>query len=544
MRKLAIVLFITVGTISLFLVKESSAGFVRTCARSDAGTFKFGEAPKGCDAADYGDTARAGKIYSQYIFDRRDPSLEQRQSYMSEIVNLVSKMARDYIVARDPKVSTIEQQVFVRAILSVANVESYFSHYRIAPDNRLKLMTGDKQVSHGMMQINQQFNANPSEDNSFDLVGNINFGIEYFYQEYVRAKRINCLGKVTMQKMSTEERLKNYARSAYSAYNGGPDSICRFARMKHLHDVNYYDKYKSQPWLRYTTNQSPQLASRSASKFVENKKMPDVKCLLDGDDLCAVADEDRGQSISGRILLLDNGLTCSSVDIGKYVCGDSLRSLQCSLDLRITSLAQPPVRLTSLPPGSDFNIVEDRSAECLMNVNGAFQVGAQIKSLLSMQVRSDIGGKVIGTTVAGRSYQVIDAEFKHGANGFQRFYKIQLNSGLSGFIDGGDDKTYSKWLVLSDAPVSKLAKVIPTVGDVVTVVPANGIDILKDARLESTKIARAKAGEALKVLGMLSMGNTNQIYLHVQASKSVGYIYAGQTYPAPSIYKWVRLVAP
>jgi hypothetical protein len=103
-----------------------------------------------------------------------------------------------------------------------------------------------------------------------DLIFNMSIGLDLYYASWVRSANISCV--------KSAGDYKSRARSAWSAYNGGSGSICRWLRHNTKMDQQYRSNYDSKPWLRYVKNE------KAASRL-------DVRCLAEGKRPCKVEPE-------------------------------------------------------------------------------------------------------------------------------------------------------------------------------------------------------------------------------------------------------------
>ena len=181
----AVIVLGLAAAVTVFITTDfaiSRVPFVRDCPGKDSGDWKWGEAPSACDAARFGEVSRIKFIYSDFALDRtRGEDPEHRKDYVTNLHALLRELSTEYIKAKNPGVSKAEADAFALAIEAVAHQETYWSHYRVGKDGRYKMMVGDQNVSHGIMQINMNYHASKEDDRSFDLVGNIGFGVKLFH---------------------------------------------------------------------------------------------------------------------------------------------------------------------------------------------------------------------------------------------------------------------------------------------------------------------------------------------------------------------------
>lgn len=517
----------------------SKVAFVRDCFAKDAGDWNWGEAPSGCEANRFGDTSRIKFIYHDFVFDRTTTTPdEHRRDYVTAMHALLRDLSTEYIRAKKPDVQDDEVKAFVEAIEAVAHQETYWSHYRVGKDGRYKLMTGDKNISHGMMQINQKYHASKERDTSFDLVGNVGFGIEHFYAKWEMASRARCINRVKNQKRA--QTLVNITRAAYSAYNGGSDAICRWTNPGHpwaKNDKNYFGKLTGKKWSEWVRTDDHKLAI-------------DLACIRSGDDLCAIAKERKGEYLASRPLLLEDGSTC--------IVGEG-RQLECARDLRVfTCLAALTPDLKSSEPlkisASDSEVAkltrryhEDRMTLCQASEQGFALIGDAVIAKQDLAVRAAVGGRVVGYAKKGLGFQVLDIEVSLDPKA-KRYYRIRLNAKTEGWIDAGTADTTAKLLTVEPKAFGDLGKFItawlPTKGSRVEIAKADGVKLLVAPETGATRAeikGQIAKGETPVVEEIKVLGAANEIWLRVNNGQDVGYIFAGRTYPTTTVQEWVKV---
>lgn len=518
----------------------SRVPFVRDCVGKDVGDWAFGEAADGCDAGRFGSVSRIKYIYSDFVFDRGQASNpEHRKDYVTNVNALIRDLATQYIRSRNPDVKDDEMNAFIEGVRAVAHQETFWSHYRVAAKGGHKLSTGDRNISHGMMQINQRYHASRETDRSFDLVGNVGFGIEHFYTEWEGAWKARCIYR--SKKQSREQTLENVTRAAYSSYNGGPGAVCRWTNPKHTwakNDINYFKKLKGREWSEWIR--------------AEDKKLDlNLDCVRSGDDLCAVAKERRGEFLGSRPLLMEDGSTCVTVDGTSLKCATDARVFTCLAGLSSEVASAKPLKIKS----TDRDIVrmtktfyEDRLALCRSSFPDVASIGDVVTTQVSIAVKNEIGGKTLGFAKKGQSFQVLDLEVDLDEKG-ERYYHVRLPNKVEGWISGGDSTTAEKVAKVEHTgfatPAKTVSQVLPTQGARVAVVKTGGLKFLA-APEKSGAITKVKAtlekGAVMSVEGVEVSGAANEIWLRVRSGDDVGYVYAGRTFPKVTVDEWLKVL--
>ena len=562
----------TLITPFIFSANASAKSKSYVCNHPDA-PGGWGALDLGCDADQFGDLSRVRAIYPMFVFDRRSPGIEPTKEYLTNMNAVIRKVAKDYYLKRIPKASPAVLEGWMRAAVAIGAHESRLSHFRISQDGRYKLMTGDHLISHGVMQVNQEFQANKALDSSFDLVGNIVGGLDTYFIEWNRAIKEQCIVS-SNAKGSLGFGLSNRARGAYSAYNGGPGKLCRFLDAKNVykaHDKQFLEMYRDQPWMKYVTE--------------PNRKSPvNTQCLINGDDLCAMAKPARAKYVTSRPLVLPDGRTCVTNDAVNFTCATDMRLFTCLAKIDPEMLENDPLKLAHLPEAAKITTVSDREGLCQHAVSGLFKVGTMIVLQKEILMREEIGESPIGNTRAGRTYQVLDYDLRLGGKS-DRYYKIKTTGGDEGWIYGGTNADRAAWIKVAplqsvvSAAKPKLAvvpevtspslplrvtvhplpkgsaaaeknddddavcPVLPIVGSVIEITKYDGI-VLRSVAGEPEDIPfldQLVQGARLTVEAVKTMGTDNRLYLKVTQNGKTGWIYVGRTFPDVTTSKWIKL---
>jgi hypothetical protein len=520
------------------------------CINPDRGAWAWGEAPTGCDANRFGDPSRIRFVYGDYVIDRRSVSGndEQRRNYMSSMNALLREVSTQTIRAKVSGVQEDEVAAFVRAVKGVATQETYWSHYRIGPDGRYKLMTGDRFISHGMMQINQRYHAARGQDNSFDLVGNVTYGVEHYLDEWTRAKSASCVTRIQSNRRSTRAQyLEALTRAAYSAYNGGSGAICRWANPNHAwakNDKGFHGKWQRNEWSGLVADSSAPLKL-------------DLNCIRSGDELCAIATERRGEYLTSRPLILEEGSTCVTRDGQSLHCASDLRTFACLARLDADVLRARPLRVAANDRqvrSLRQNRISDRAQFCAQAVPGLSRIGDVIRAEKDVRVRRELGGADVGFIRKGQRYQVLDFEVDLAKDG-DRYYRVRMANSVEGWAYAGNSENAATWFAVEStgfqAPPATTPIALPIQGGRVRVKKTEGLRLLAEI-VQGTEAQIAAAGTSAPIVARGSVlqvekvevrGTANEIWLKVAtANQQQGWIYAGRTYPQLSIVSRIEVV--
>ena len=158
------------------------------------------------------------------------PSTENQlddPAYMDRINTLIEVLAAE----------EYDNNVFINFIKAVAWTESAWEHY-YEVDGHYYVFRGDEGHSYGMMQIYDTYHGEHPI-----LQENLEYGIAFAYEKYVRAKSNDCPSG-----SNKGSSINATIRRAYAQYNGGNGAMCREDDAR---DNNLEDAYTQQPWLDY-----------------------------------------------------------------------------------------------------------------------------------------------------------------------------------------------------------------------------------------------------------------------------------------------------
>ncbi len=534
-------LLATLGAIAVIASEQALSGvpYIRDCQGKDPGVWEFGEGSDGCDAKRYGSVSRIKYIFSEFVYDRTAATDgDQRKEYVTNVNALLRDLATKYIRDRRPDVQDDEVAAFVNAIHTVAHQETFWSHYRIGAKGGYKLSTGDRNISHGMMQINQRYHASREQDRSFDIVGNVGFGIEHYFSEWESALKARCIMRVKNQKR--EQTLENVTRAAYAAYNGGPGAICRWTNPGHAwakNDKNYFKKLKSRDWSEFVRD--------------ENHKLKvDLDCVRSGDDFCAVAKERLNEYIASRPLVMENGTTCVTADGKSLQCARDVRVFTCLAGLSDEVAMATPLKIKSTDRqvmGMPRTMVENRLELCQNAFPEVASIGDVVTTNVAVAIKAETGGRTIGFTKKQQAFQVLDIEVELD-EARARQYRIRLPNKLEGWISGGTRETADKIATVTKLSFNAVPKgvtqFLPAIGGQVQISKTDGSKLLLTREADGVKTETLEVlekGTVVEVEDVQIIAAANEIWLKVKTPTQRGYIYAGRTFPSSTIDQWVTV---
>ncbi len=308
-------------------------GIDLACHNQAGGSWQFATAPQACNVSPLLDSKLAQNEYESVIFDE---SKNDRSQYMSAMFSALREVSRSYIRRRNPAVSQQEETGFLEAVFTLAHQESFWSHYRQGSDQIIRYMRGDSLHGHGLMQIDDRSHVDAlKQGRGVDLVYNIIYGLDIFYDAWLKSAKSSCI------KSSTD--YVSRARAAWSAYNGGPGSICRWSKSPSSGDQQFHTKIIQKAWLQLVKDQN------APSQL-------DIQCLMEGLRPCkgsappsfsplafAVGDHVQITALSGiNFRASINGKIIRRLERGQIVLVDDIAELgkRSDIYLKITYQAQ------------------------------------------------------------------------------------------------------------------------------------------------------------------------------------------------------------
>ncbi|MEC7120657.1 MAG: SH3 domain-containing protein [Pseudomonadota bacterium] len=286
------------------------------CWNRVGGEWNFGRVPSACDASAFINEAEAKNRYSPLVFnDLVSNRTAERQRYMQTTYTFLRDASRYYLLQRNPNATTQEQAAWQRAVFAMTHQETFWSHYRLATDQRLKMIRGDYGHGHGMFQVDDRYHYTAlNQAKGADWAKHFLYAMDIYYAEWQRAASAWCVSSPTNWLART--------RSAYSAYNGGSGNICRWTNSGSVwvaNDTGLLDKYNAQAWLSHVSN-----TSAAAPR--------DVPCLLNGGVNCGGTSTPTSASgvvnTSGSNLTIRTGPGTNYAADG-YAAHNTTVSLQC-----------------------------------------------------------------------------------------------------------------------------------------------------------------------------------------------------------------------
>lgn len=494
------------------------------CDNKVGGTWSHGRAPSGCDGATFGPDSFVRGNYGPVIFDDAQTRSTEQKRYMQELYAVVREATDRYLTLRKPDVDPAEKAAFQWGVFALLRQESFWSHYRDAQLGaglpfKLKMMRGDSGHGHGMMQLDDRYHFVPvSEGKGWNLMQNFAYSIEIYYDAWKKAPASCLAGRAV-----DESYWRDRARSAWSAYNGGPTRICRWqntADANAAKDKGYLDSYVKKYW----------------EADVNDKIKPaaiDVACLLDMGSQCPLPSS--GGDWSGKLLKVGSGACVYDGDT--VHCIDALRDAIC-----LSAFASFDSSQALTVYGYEINAKKrrdyNRNQLCRASVPGLLSIGTSFATVAPQPLRGAVDGAVIATLPAG-THQLLDFELRD-AQAQQRYYRVKHGE-LDGWIYAGDRDSHAgiaSWAV----PAAGAGALLPYPGDWVEVATTSNLNMRDTpAGLLRGSLPR---GTKLQVKEVYAIGSLNNLYYLVNANGQDGWINAGNVYPANTLASWTKPTTP
>lgn len=501
------------------------------CTNKVGGTWTHGRAPSGCDASAFGPDSFVRGNYTGVVFNDAAGSLTvERQRYMQSMYPVIRDASDRYLRSRKPAVSARELEAFQRGTYALLRQETFWSHYRDAQLSAgqpyvLKMMRGDSGHGHGMMQVDDRYHfVQLQEGKGWNMMQNFTYAIDIYYAAWESAPAA-CLGGVITPTGTTaqvDEYWRGRARSAWSAYNGGPGKVCRWQNTADVNvakDNGYRDNYDNRLWL-------PDVADLNKAAGI------DVACLMDNGPSCPVP---AGGAVEAGKLLQVGSAACV-LNGSTLECVDDVRDAACLAGraaFEEGSITQVYVAQTAGFARVDHN----RHQLCRAQVPGLQSLASAIATQRPLDLRSAPDGMVLGQAPAG-TYQVLDFMVS-GAVQQTRLYRIRalVDGALTdGWIDAGTAATHAG-IAVGAAPTGPGA--IAYAGDWVKVVPNLNMRATPGGAL----LVAIPAGTAVQVKEVFGTASANNLYYRVEYTHTDGvlrdgWIFAGNLYPASTLASW------
>lgn len=506
--------------IALYLFASfCTAGYNKTedywqCENKVGGGWTFGRAPYACDVKPFGDVDYVSDTFSSIIFSDNEAKKAESTKYMTALYPVIRDISNYYLKSRKGNASQTELKAWQHAIFTVAHQESFWSHYRIATDNKLKMMRGDSGHGHGLMQIDDRWHFVAINDGKgWNVITNLLYAMDEYFGGWQKAADANCL--------SSASQWRNRARAAYSYYNGGPSKVCRWSNESDKwarNDKNYADKYDNKAWESYVTD-------------LDAPTTIDVVCLAEKNESCS-NDTNPGANWDDNLLILADDSACIWRDSALHCVAEQRDALCLQLigDFDAANKLQLDDKAID---GMAINLYDRH--ECPKHMDGLFAVTDFIELKKSINVRTTPGGTKLGLAPSGTTVQILDFELKDQSK-LKRYYRIRID-GKYGYVYAGDKTNYESWATRVTTHGDDVVIPVPDQG--INVTSTNGINLRQTPG--GKKIGAIPLNTAVTVLQTHVQDTDNAIYYKLEYQGKQGYIYGGHLLPEATLEQWAKL---
>ncbi len=485
------------------------------CKNRVGGEWNFGRVPSACDVSPLTDEDLLAENYNSVVFKDGESRSSERMRYMNDLQPFLRDVVLEYLDRRKPNASQTERSAFVYAIYTLAHSESFWSHYREATDQKLKVTRGDFGHGHGLFQVDDRWHYNAVKNGeAWKLLFNIEYGLDIYFNEWQRAASASCVSSPTDWRSRT--------RAAWAAFNGGPRKLCRWTnpndRWAH-NDKNFYEKFRSQLWDRYIED-------------YDQESKVNLSCLRENRSLPCNEVEPGPVDLSDKQIITEQGHHCILQD-DNLSCIRQSKNFTC-LERYIGKSTNKAYRASELELSGKTKTLYSESTLCPDTIDGLFAVGSSVQLEKNINFRKSAGGELIRTLASGAVLTVLDYEVQEYDMG-KRWYKVYFR-GDNGFIYAGTESTYLDWAQKVDEDPQ--FKWIAKIGDEVTISSEAGINLRSEIR--GSLVGHVAFGSKVEILNRSIESDERRVYYQVSHKGQLGWIYGGRSTPDSTYRNWVQ----
>lgn len=406
------------------------------CSNKSGGSWTFGRAPNACDVVSFIKPEYVSDEYAPLIFDDNKNIEEERTRYMSELYPVIREISEYFLKNRKPEVDEEEISEFSKAAFAIAYQESYWSQYRTPVGKGIQMMRGDYGHGHGIFQVDDRWHFAAINGNvGANFVLNIMYSLEEYYAAWKRAPAQSCV--------KSERDWVARARSAYSAYNGGPSKICRWTNSKDTwarNDQGFKAKYDGLAWEKYVDD-----TTKEGYLNIECANNEGVNCNKG---------EVHTSPKEGILYSHESNGTCvykSSEE--KFYCTNSNEVCLVSKVYTQSFSSVKNARLDDDFKEFEFEMIDSDSV--CSNIVGLYSKLSSLELKKNINVRATAGGDLLGVLKAGQTTQILGQVISNAVTQ-DRYYKVVFGQKV-GYIFAGNKSDYSAWSVTTTKALTNKA---------------------------------------------------------------------------------------
>lgn len=485
------------------------------CKGKLGGEWNFARSPSICLVDHMQDQSFVRRQYDDIIFDDSVIRGEERVRYMTELNALAADVAHFYLQRRKPSAGSAEHEAFYQGLLALMHQETFWSHYRKGTDDSIRYMRGDEGHGHGIMQVDDRSHQTALlQGRGADLIYNMIYGLDVFFEEWERAPVQSCVSSATNYVSRT--------RSAWSAYNGGPGSICRWTNPNSVHaskDIAFFDKFKKKSWRNYIDDMN------HISRF-------DIQCLAEGKRPCASLDESSPTDDPQEGELYKNSLGQHCIVKDRiFQCVNLLDDVNC-LQLRENRIFDFVKSLSKTGEQKLPKTSLDRHNLCLNNTTGLIPVTANLKIHKNINLRRTPDGELLTTLKSGEEFKSLDFRVTTTKDQ-KRYYRVKSGT-IDGYLYAGSAVDYGQWVSEMEVPFPD--PVVASAGSFIQVVAPSGINMRRTPG--GAFVSLVPNGNVREVISVRTSGSENYLYYEIEHAGRRGFIYSGFLSDLTSVPSW------
>ena len=215
--------------------------------RVEGSAATFGQTHHACDVDPFGDVVFIEQKFSDLVFD---DSTGDSAAYVDTLYPVLRDAASYYINERQANVSAEELQAWQQTVMALAQQQSYWTHYRMGLDSKLKMSRGDNGHGHGLMQVDDREHFSDIQaGKGWNLFQNLSFALDSLYAGWTAYANASCA--------ASEADFAEQAQYSYAVYSGGAEQGCRFTEADNQWqalDAGFAAAWQSQAWLSHVSD--------------------------------------------------------------------------------------------------------------------------------------------------------------------------------------------------------------------------------------------------------------------------------------------------